>query len=211
MCWGQACLELRVYFRPLVVKNAEVHSIAHAASPGEEMAAKSSLFFRANAQDRVARLLIQRIRFQFQANALPDFKRVAEHEVFRFCVDCGTLPRRSDPGGSDFDAAVHAIDIHEACTAYSPSGLALDRGEDDGLSTFLFIERFIYQLAKVFSGSDGIGNPAEYIFEIVPGDIPEQFRMLKADGFKANDRALKGHRARDLERSRWEQVGHDYE
>ena len=99
---GQASFQLCFHFRPLVIQNAEIDAVADSSGPGDYMAAKRALFFRADAENRVARFLVQRIGFQFDPNASPDFKGVAQHQIFRFGVHCACAATRERSRWSRF-------------------------------------------------------------------------------------------------------------
>src|SRR5580658_8392319 len=146
---GDSIFQLGLHLRPLVIQNAEVDAVADPSGPGDYVAAECALFFGADAENRVARLLVQRIRFQFNPRASPDFKGMAQHQVFRFGVDRRALPRRRDPGRADLDSPVDAVDVHEPRAAnYAPRS-AFDRGKHNRLAALLFGEGFVDQPLEV--------------------------------------------------------------
>src|SRR5579872_6360540 len=93
----QVLFEPALDLRPFVIKNAEIHRVAHSARPRDQVPPQRSFFLRADSQDRIPGLLIQRVGLEFHADALPLFKRVPEHEVLRVRIDSGALPERRDP------------------------------------------------------------------------------------------------------------------
>ena len=142
------------------------------------MFAEGAFFLCAEAEDGVAGFLIQCVGFEFDAQALPDFEGVAQHQVFGFGVDGGALPGGSDPSGTDFHAAVGAVDIHESRAADYALRIALDGGEDDGFAAVLLGERFFDQALEIFGRLHGIRDPAENVVESVFGGFPEELGML---------------------------------
>src|SRR5580704_10719665 len=121
--------QIGLYLWPLGIEDAEVNRVADPAGPGDQVPAQDAFFFRADAEDRVARSLIQSVGLEFDEQALPDFESVAQHEVLGFGVDGSALPRRGDPGGADFHSAVDSVDVHEAGAADHLPGTILDSGK----------------------------------------------------------------------------------
>src|SRR5580704_18582798 len=196
--WCHARLEPCLRLGPLVIQNAEVDTVADSAGPGDYVPAQRAFFFRADAKNCVARFFVQRVGLEFDANASPDFEGMAQHQIFGFGIDHRALPWDCDPGRADLDAAVGAIDIHEACAADHAAGGALDRGEDHRLTPLLLGESFLDEALKIFRSFHGVGNPAEDVFEVVLRYIPEKFRRFPANGFQANHGAFQGYRQHDF-------------
>src|ERR1700684_3667107 len=71
-----------LHFGPLAIQNAEVDGVAYAAGGRDQMAAKRAFFFGADAENRIARLLIERVCLQLDSHAFPDFEGVPQHEIF---------------------------------------------------------------------------------------------------------------------------------
>ena len=81
------------------------------------MPAQRAFFFGANAENGVTGFLVERVGLQLDAETSPDFKGVSQHQVFGLGVDGGALPGGCDPGGTDLDPPVDAVDVHEAGAA----------------------------------------------------------------------------------------------
>ena len=98
----QTSLQLGLYLRPLVVQNAEINRIAGSPAPRQQMPPQSTFLFCADAQNRVARLLVQSIGLEFHPHALPHFKSVPQHQVFRLGINA---PR---------EISVHRKEVYDA-------------------------------------------------------------------------------------------------
>jgi len=151
------------------------------------MSAQRAFFFRADAQDGVARSLIQSVGFEFDANALPDLERMAQHQIFRFSIDGAALPCRRNPGGTNLDATIHAVDVHEAGAADHFPGAALNGSKDHGLAALLFVESLRDDLLKVLFRFHAVGNPLEDVIDAILRDIPEELGVVWTNRFKTND------------------------
>ena len=150
------------------------------------MAAQRAFFFRADAQDGVARSLIERVGLEFETKAVPDFEGVAQHKIFRLGINCGAVPGWRNPSGADFDAAIGAVEVHEARAADYFCGASFNGCEDYRIATLLFGESFFDNALKVFKGVESVREPLEDIVDIVPGDIPENFGVAAAQRVEAN-------------------------
>jgi hypothetical protein len=56
---------------------------------------RSSFFLRSDAQYRLTGTALEGVCFKLHPQAIPGFERIAEHEVFGFCVD--VKPKRPAP------------------------------------------------------------------------------------------------------------------
>lgn len=125
---------------------------------------------------------------------MADFEGVLEHQEFRFGVAGGALPGGSDPGGTDFNFAIRAVDVHEACAADDGPRGALEGGEDDGLSGMLLGEGPLHVAMEIVGRLHGIGNPAKDVGKIVLRGFPEEAFVLRAKRFEADDGAFESDR-----------------
>ncbi len=164
------------------------------------MPAQRAFFFRAEAQYRVARPVIQRVRFQFDSEALPDFKGMPQHQIFCLRVDCGALPGWGDPRRTNLDSAIGTIDVHEASTADHASGASLDRCEYHRFAAFLLAQCFLTRCLKSSARLHAVGNPMKDVIERVFGDVPELFRMFVANGLQTNNQSLQCDWSYDIQR-----------
>src|SRR5712671_1629923 len=158
------------------------------------MPAQRSFFNRADAEDGVPRFLIQSVCLQFDAKAFPDFEGVPQHQVFSFSIYSGALPGWRNPGGTDLDSAVGAVDIHEARTANHASRAALDGCKYHRFAAFLFRQSLIHHMSEIFLRFHAIRNPLKNIVEGVLRSFPEEFRMFLANWFEAHNRAFQSER-----------------
>jgi hypothetical protein len=146
-------------FWPFRGDDAEVDAVAQAAGPGDDVMTENSFLLGAEAQNRVARLGIERVGFPFHAIATQRFEGMAHHYVFSFRVDRSALPGFGDPGGSDLQPLVGYIDAHESCGADDFVGRAVDGGEGDRDSFLLVGERGLDIAEHLFTIQDLDGNP----------------------------------------------------
>ena len=100
-----------------------------AAGVGSHVIAKDAFLDCADALDGISGTAIHGIGFQLHAHALERLEGVAEHQELGFGVDGRALEIAGDPGGTDFDAVVGAIDIHVARAADRLIGLAVYSGK----------------------------------------------------------------------------------
>src|SRR5208282_3410451 len=206
--WCHASFEFRLRLWPLVIQNAEVNAVADSAGPCDYVAAQCAFFFRADAENCVARFFVERVGLEFDANASPHFEGVSQHQIFGFGVDRGALPWYRDPGRADLDAAVVAVDIHKASAADHAAGCTLDRGKDYRLTALLLGESFLDEALKIFRSLHRVGNPAEDVFQVVLRYLPEKFGVFPANRLQANHGALQRYRHNDLLRSGVEHIFH---
>src|SRR6185312_4172049 len=82
----QAGLQAMFHFGPFALENTEVDGVAYASCGGDQVLTQRAFFFCANAQNGIARLLIERVSLQFDANAVADLEGVLKHQEFRFGV-----------------------------------------------------------------------------------------------------------------------------
>src|SRR5262249_25696631 len=82
-------LKLGFNNRPLGIEDAEINRVALAPVLREHMFPQGAFFFGSKPQDGTPRALIQRVGLELHAKALPDFKGMAQHQIFRFGVDYG--------------------------------------------------------------------------------------------------------------------------
>lgn len=150
------------------------------------MAAQGAFFLCAEAQDRVARSLIERVGFEFDAKAIPDLEGVPQHEILGPGIDGSSVPGWCDPGGADFDAAIIAIDVHEARAADHFFRAPLDGGEDYRFATLLLGQSFFDNALKVLQRVHAVREPLENIVDIILSNFPEYFGVAAAQRFEAN-------------------------
>ena len=112
-----AGLQATFHFGPFVLENAEVDGVAYAASGSDQVLTQCAFFFRADAKNGVARLLIERVGLQFDADAVADSRRRAEASGISLRCYRRCAARQGDPGGSDLGFAVRDIDIHKTRAA----------------------------------------------------------------------------------------------
>lgn len=165
------------------------------------MSPQRAFLFRSDAQNCIARFLIQRICLELHPNAFPNFKRVPQHQIFRLSIDGRALPCRRDPGGPDLDPPVNAIDVHKARAADHTAGTALYRCKHHRLSAFLLLERLVNQALKVFRRFHGIGNPAKNVFQIRLRNFPEELGVLAAHRLETNHGTFQRQRHDDIQRT----------
>ena len=187
---GDAGFEFCFYFGPLAVEDAEVDGVADAAGPGDEVFAESAFFFRAETKDGVAGFFVEGVGLQFDADTVPEFEGVTQHQKFCFGVDRGALPRGSNPGRTDFQAAVGAVDVHETRAANDAIGIVLDSGEDDGIAPVLFGEGLFDDLRKILGTAYLVRDPTEDVVERIFSYVPEINCVIAAQRFKANGGTL---------------------
>ena len=130
---GQLELELALHFRPFGIDDAEIDGMAEAAAGSDHVIAEEAFFFSADARKSIARFFIERIGFEFHADAAQRLEGVAQKKIFCFGVDGGALMRGSDPGPADFEPMVNAVDVGVTRAAHgSAAGFFYKReGERD--------------------------------------------------------------------------------
>ncbi len=121
--------EIGLHFGPFRSDHAEVDRIPHTPCPGDDVLAEDSFLLRSDAQNRVPRLRVEEVGFEFDAIAAERFKGMAHHQVFCFRVNRGALPRFRDPGCPDLDALVRHVDIHVARRADGSARGFIDGGK----------------------------------------------------------------------------------
>jgi hypothetical protein len=114
---SETVLQIPFYIGPFGVDDAEPDSVADAAALGDEVVAEDAFLFGADTEDGGARLHIQDVGFEFDAEAVQVFEGMTEHQVFGFRVDGRSLVAGRDPGGSNFETPVLRIDVHETSAA----------------------------------------------------------------------------------------------
>src|SRR5207249_3514780 len=115
-----AFLRARFHRRPLGIDDAVIHRVPDTAARGDHVIAERAFLLGADAQNGLARTLVQRVRLDLDADAAQRLESVPQHQVFRLGVDRGALPRAGDPRPADFDAAVRAVDVSVARRADGP-------------------------------------------------------------------------------------------
>src|SRR5437762_3485869 len=146
-------------FTPFCIKNAEVNRVALTAIMGEHMFAQRAFLFSAKAKDRLPGTLIEGVRLEFHAKAFPDFESVAKHQVLCLRVYHRSLPRRRDPGRTDFNFAIGQVHVHKTSSAHDRVRGSLDSCEWHSESASLFVEYLAVEFLEIFKRLQPIGNP----------------------------------------------------
>src|SRR5947209_6656822 len=95
-----------LHVRPFRIDNAEPDAIANPAARADDMIAENSFLLRANPENGVAGLLVERVGLEFHAEAVQLLEGMAQQEVLGFGIGCGPLPWHAQPGRADFHVAV---------------------------------------------------------------------------------------------------------
>ena len=130
-CWRLTHLLFQpgLHFRPLRVDHAEVNGIAQPPVPTQHVLSKNAFLDRADAQNRITRLLIQRVRLQLHANASQSFEGMPQHQVLRFGVHHGALPGLSQSTWSRSPRAGSPCRYSCSACTRSRARCSLHRGE----------------------------------------------------------------------------------
>ena len=165
------------------------------AARGDHVIAERAFLLGADAQNGLARTLVQRVRLELDADAAQRLESVPQHQVFRLGVDRGALPRAGDPRPADFDAAVRAVDVSVARRADGPARGALDRGERQGRARGLLRERRLDIRAHLLRRADGSGNPAPQV--LVQAGLAQRRVMRERQRLQAHVLPFERHRFDD--------------
>src|SRR6202451_2593443 len=193
-------LEPRFHLRPLRIQNAEVNRVAHAPPPCDQVPAQCALFFRAEAEDGVARSLIEGICFQLDPHTFPGLECVPEHQVFCFRVDRSAMPGRHDPGETNLHAAIDAVDIHKSGAADDPPRTTLNGCKYDRLAAPLLVKGLLNHKLKVLAGLQAVRKPFENIIERMLGNLPECPSVFALNRFQSHNGTLQRNRRYDFQR-----------
>src|SRR5215467_833787 len=109
----QPCFHLR----PLRIDDAVINGMANATASRNHVISEDAFFARANPQNGHARALIQRVSFQFHADAAKRFERVLQQQILGLSVYGCSLPFACHPRPADFHAPVRAVDAPIACAS----------------------------------------------------------------------------------------------
>jgi hypothetical protein len=93
------------------------------------MAAQDTVLLGAEALDGSAALMVEEAGAEFHGNALEVFKGMGKQEKFTLGVNARALNAFSVERGTDFDALVHGIDVHEGGHAESFASTCLRHDE----------------------------------------------------------------------------------
>jgi hypothetical protein len=117
--------------QPLRVDDRKVNRVADATRRRDSVLAERPFFFRADAEDRVARLLVECVGLELDADAAERFERVGQQQELRFGVRGGALKGGRDPGPADLEAAIGCRDVRVTSAANHAIGSAIDDHERD--------------------------------------------------------------------------------
>lgn len=118
----QACADAR----PVIAHNGVNYRIANAATAHHHVAAQDSFLPGPDADNGRPRFAVEHIGEQFDAVALQVFKCVFQHQVFRFRINVGSLPRPSEKRKANFEPLVNMVDVSETGASCNVIALLVD-------------------------------------------------------------------------------------
>jgi glyoxylase-like metal-dependent hydrolase (beta-lactamase superfamily II) len=188
---AEAGLKPSSYFRPFGIDDAEIYGVPDTAACGDHVIAERAFLASADAQNCRAGAIVERVGLQLHAHTLEYFEGVAQQEVFGLGVDGGALPLVGDPGPSDFQAMVHALDAGIARgTNYAAAGF-LEQRKRQGGSGGLLLERGLDIGAHLLRRAHRSRNPLpEVVFE---SHFSQPGSMFPGEWFQAYVPACQNH------------------
>ncbi len=178
------------HFGPFALENAEVDGVAYAAGGRDQVLTQGAFFFCADAKNSVARLLIEGVGLQFDADAVADFEGVLKHQEFRSvlqAVRCQAGAIQVDPisalrlGTSMFMKRVLPMTVPEARSTVAKT---MDSPE------LLFGEGAVHVAVEVVWRLHRVGNPAKDVGKVVFRGFPEKGFVLGTERFETDDVAF---------------------
>jgi len=121
--------EMGLNRRPLAIENAVHAGVAQGAVAGDLVLAQHPVQFRAQPFDGGATLLIEEVGSEFHRNAIQLLERMGQQQQLALGVQGTALHAFSIPGGTDFQAPIDRVDMHERRHAHGFLAGLIDDGK----------------------------------------------------------------------------------
>src|SRR5262249_21569872 len=155
--------ETRLHLGPLLVEHPVVDGVAPRAVVVPLVLPEHALLDSADAQHGVARAAIQDVGLELDAHAAQRLERVAEHQVLGLGADVRALIRATDPGPSDPDRAVVAVDVPETRRAGDVTARLVHGRERERTPLRLLVQRGLDVGPQLLARAHAVGGPAPEI------------------------------------------------